>query len=107
MRRLARLVAPTTAQPVVLTIPYWKNIKTPVGKQAVRGSNKRAKTVRNPAPERKRVLHGFCVSTEAEKRARTAGCIVSHPGAGQAAQQPYPCLLMAITSITDPSAAET
>ena len=56
MRRLVRLVAPTTAQPVVLTIPYWKNIKTPVGKQAVRCSNKRAKTVRNPAPERKR----FC-----------------------------------------------
>ena len=81
MRRLARLVAPTTAQPVVLTIPHWKNIKTPVGKQAVRGSNKRAKTVRNPAPERKRVLPGFCVSAEAEKRARTAGCIVSHPGA--------------------------
>lgn len=106
MRRLVRLVAPTTAQPVVLTIPYWKNIKTPVGKQAVRGSNKRAKTVRNPAPERKRVLHGFCVSAEAKKRAHAAGCIVSHPD-GQTSQQPYPCLLMAITSITAPSAAET
>lgn len=81
MRRLVRLVAPTTAQPVVLTIPHWKNIKTPVGKQAVRCSNKRTKTVRNPASERKRVLHGFCVSTEAEKRARAARCIVSNPGA--------------------------
>lgn len=58
-----------------------ENIKTPVGKQAVRGSNKRAKTVRNPAPERKRVLHGFCVSAEAKKRAHAAGCIVSNPGA--------------------------